>query len=164
MNYWRENVKDPRYQKHNHLERLLRVSQINEWGKEHKWDNLLECNYDNKPEPTRAPPVTTTTSTTKPVPPTKASSPMQSTKPVQSTTASTQASPKTTKVTTTTTTPVAASASSSCEVNLIPKDSEWYLYPFNLVIQMPKTSANYSKTYCFVYKLKHRLWSIDYGP
>ena len=149
MNYWRENVKSPRYQKRNRNERVLRVSQINEWGKEYKWDNLLECNYDNKPEPTRAPPVTTTTSTTKPAPSTKGSSPTKSPKPVQSTTASTQVSPKTTKVITTTTPSIAAPASTSCDVHLIAKDSEWYLYP---------------KIYCFVYRLKHRLWSIDYGP
>ena len=134
MNYWRENVKHPRYEHRNWRERLLRVSQINEWGKEHKWDNLLECNYNNKPESTRAPPVTTTTSTTKPSS-TKGSSPTQSTKPVQSTTTSTRASPKTTtKVITTTTASTAMPASSSCEVYLVPKDSEWYLYLLDLVI------------------------------
>ena len=100
---------------------MLKVSKINEWGKEHKWDNLMKCDYNNIKSTPR---VTTTTSST------PSSTPAAATP--ASTQATTQASRQaTTKATSPTTTTRATSAatpaSQSCEVTLVPKDSDWYL-------------------------------------
>ena len=100
---------------------MLKVSKINEWGKEHKWDNLMKCDYNNIKSTPR---VTTTTSST------PSSTPAAATP--ASTQATTQASrPATTKATSPTTTTRATSAaipaSQPCEVTLVPKDSDWYL-------------------------------------
>ena len=119
VNYWRENVKNPRYDQYDYRERLLRVTKINEWGKEHKWDNLMQCDYNNKPKPTPEPTTTVKSTST-----TKQSSPT----PVDSSTPSARAETKTTTPpVTTTTASVTTQASKSCEVTMVAKDSEWYL-------------------------------------
>ena len=120
---------------------MLRVSKINEWGKEHKWDNLMKCDYNNIKSTPR---VTTTTSSTP--------SPSPAAVTVASTQATTQVSRQaTTKATSPTTTTRATSAatraSQSCEVTLVPKDSDWYL----------------KQTVLQVTFLCHRLYVIDYN-
>ena len=127
VNYWRENVKNPRYKQNDYRERLLRVSKINEWGKEHKWDNLMKCNYDNVKPTSRV----TTTTQSSPSPP-RSSTPAAATA-AASTQATTQASKQATtkatspRTTTTSTRATPAATPASCEVTLVPKDSEGYL-------------------------------------
>ena len=122
MNYWRENVKNPRYNQYDYRERLLRVSKINEWGKEHKWDNLMKCNYDNVQPTSRV--TTTTSSTPSPSPAVVTAASTQAVR-QSSRQATTKATLPATTTTTTRATPAATPA--SCEVSLIAKDSEWYL-------------------------------------
>ena len=92
-------MKNTRYNKYDYRERLLRVTKINEWGKEHKWDNLMQCDFNNRPEPT----------------------------PDSATPSMSPEAKTTTPQVPTTTRSVTTQASKSCEVTLVAKDSECYL-------------------------------------